>query len=104
MLLHTTFYGGAWTSVHKENDQWNLISTKIIILEPICFDYVKRFLFRLFLRMFKPTFCNIFKAIFKGSVEKIWLWLVTVLPSNLITIMKSIAGVIQALRDLFYMY
>jgi len=28
MLLHTRVYGGAWTSIYKENVQWNLISTK----------------------------------------------------------------------------
>jgi hypothetical protein len=54
--------------------------------------------------MFRPTFCNIFGAILKGSVEKFLLQLVMILPSNLIMIMKSIAGMIQALNDNFYMY
>jgi len=54
--------------------------------------------------MFRPTFCNIVSAILKGSVEKFWLRLVMVLPPNLIMTVKSVAGVIQALNDHFYMY
>jgi len=104
MLLHNTFYGWVGTTVHKKNVQWNLVSTKYNLLVPICCDCVKRFLFRMFLHMLKHANFNNFSVILNGSVKKFLLQLVMVLPSNLIMIVKSIAGMIQTLNDHFFIY